>query len=81
MNSDAALLPEAVLEQFARALARTIQRQYPQSAEPPIAFEAPRRPEFGDFATNVAFSLANDARAAPQAVALILIERTLAENA
>ena len=38
------------------------------------AFEAPRRPEFGDFATNVSFPLAKVARRSPQDVALALIE-------
>lgn len=34
-----------------------------------VAFEAPRRREFGDFSTNVAFSLAKAARLAPQKIA------------
>jgi arginyl-tRNA synthetase len=36
---------------------------------PVVAFEAPRRPEFGDFATNLAFTLAKEARRSPQEVA------------
>jgi len=42
---------------------------------PSVAFEAPRRPEFGDFATNVAFSLAKAARRPPQIIAEQIVER------
>ncbi len=38
-----------------------------------IAFEAPRRPEFGDFSTNFAFALAKTARRPPQDVATDLV--------
>ena len=48
-------------------------RAIPSSAAAP-AFEAPRRPEFGDFATNVALQLAKVAKRTPQDVALALIE-------
>ncbi len=53
---------------------------YPAS-DPVVAFEAPRRAEFGDVATNVAFGLAKAAKAAPQAIATALIERALADPA
>ncbi|MBV9334003.1 MAG: arginine--tRNA ligase [Candidatus Eremiobacteraeota bacterium] len=42
---------------------------------PDVTFEAPRRAEFGDFATNVAFSLAKAARRPPQAIASEIVER------
>lgn len=42
---------------------------------PKVAFEAPRRPEFGDFATNVAFSLAKSARRSPQLLAAEIVEQ------
>jgi arginyl-tRNA synthetase len=53
---------------------------YPGS-EPAVTFEPPRRAEFGDVATNVAFGLARAAKAAPQAIATALIERALADPA
>ena len=49
-------------------------------AQPPVVtFEAPRRPGFGDIATNVAFGLAKTARLAPPAIAAAIAERALAE--
>ena len=50
-------------------------------AEPVVAFEAPRRAEFGDLATNVAFGLAKAARKAPQQIATEIVERALADEA
>lgn len=62
------------LQAFASAIARVAAAAY--EIEPPnVAFEAPRRPEFGDFATNVAFSLAKTARRAPQLLATEIVER------
>ena len=66
-------LPESALEAFRAALAAAIAQRYPQASAAAIAFEAPRRPEFGDFATNAAFALAKVARIAPNAVAEHLI--------
>jgi arginyl-tRNA synthetase len=40
---------------------------------PAVAFEAPRRPEFGDFSTNVAFSLAKTARRSPPDIGADLV--------
>jgi arginyl-tRNA synthetase len=45
-----------------------------------VAFEAPRNPDFGDFATNVALQLAKRARRPPQALASELVERMFAAN-
>src|SRR6185437_1344075 len=39
-----------------------------------ITFESPRRPDFGDRATNLAFSLAKIARRSPQQIASELVE-------
>lgn len=50
-------------------------------AEPVVAFEAPRRAEFGDLATNVAFGLAKAARKAPQQIATEIVARALADEA
>ena len=76
ITEESAVLPEAALLTFAQALGKTIKELYPQAAGTEIAFEAPRRPEFGDFATNVALLLAKTAKSAPQALAENLLEQT-----
>jgi arginyl-tRNA synthetase len=53
---------------FAEAAADSVAEAYAVPA-PVVGFEAPRRPEFGDFATNLAFSIAKTARQAPQEIA------------
>ena len=61
-------LPADALRAFSHAASATVAARY--SVPPPaVGFEAPRRPEFGDFATNVAFTLAKSARQAPQQIA------------
>lgn len=60
------------LRGFADAAATALSARYAVPA-PAVTFEAPRRPEFGDFATNVAFSLAKAARRAPQEIASALV--------
>ena len=74
-----ALLPDDALEVLREALLAAIAARYPAAADVEIAFESPRRVEFGDFATNVALGLARVARTSPQNVAVALIEeaRTL----
>jgi arginyl-tRNA synthetase len=67
---------EKTLRGFRDAAAAAIARRY-GIAEPAIFFEAPRRAEFGDFATNVAFSLAKSARRAPQEIAAQLADDVL----
>ncbi|HEY5340691.1 MAG TPA: arginine--tRNA ligase [Candidatus Aquilonibacter sp.] len=69
-----ALLPDDALEAFAGAMEAAIAREFPQAPATAVTFEAPRRPEFGDFATNVAFTLAKTARRSPGDVAALLIE-------
>lgn len=59
------------LRRFAAAAANAAAVKY--GVETSVAFEAPRRPEFGDFATNVAFSLAKTARRSPQDVATEIV--------
>ncbi|HEX3549207.1 MAG TPA: arginine--tRNA ligase [Candidatus Elarobacter sp.] len=49
-------------------------------AEPVVQFEAPRRAEFGDVATNVAFSLARVARKKPQDIATDIIARAMEDD-
>lgn len=74
------LLPEAALAGYARALAGAAGDLYPECSMPEIAFESPRNPDFGDFSTNAAFSLARFARRSPQDVATALIERVDAQE-
>jgi arginyl-tRNA synthetase len=69
------------LRAFADAAAKAVAATY-SVAPPAIAFEAPRRPEFGDFSTNLAFSLAKSVRRSPQDVAadLVVLAPDLAER-
>jgi arginyl-tRNA synthetase len=67
------LLPDEALQMFAGVLDGAIAARYPKVDRPAIAFEAPRRPEFGDFSANVAFGLAKAARKSPQDVAVQLV--------
>jgi arginyl-tRNA synthetase len=70
-----AMLPDDALDAFARAVEGIVARSYPDALPSPVTFEAPRRPEFGDFSTNIAFTLAKAARRSPNDVANALIER------
>ncbi|HEV8020695.1 MAG TPA: arginine--tRNA ligase [Candidatus Lustribacter sp.] len=75
-TSDGALLElPALAERFAAAA----HALYPES-EPKVAFEAPRRVEFGDVATNVAFGLAKAARKKPVDIAGAIIARAMEES-
>src|SRR5579863_7033733 len=69
---DAAPQVDDALRAFADAVSGVVGAKYP-SAEATVAFEAPRRPEFGDFSTNVALTLAKAARRAPQELATELV--------
>jgi arginyl-tRNA synthetase len=61
------------LRSFAQALRESASALYPGS-DVAVAFEAPRRPEFGEYATNAAFTLTRVARKAPQEIASTLVE-------
>jgi arginyl-tRNA synthetase len=62
------------LRLFGDAVGQTAASKY-AGASPPVNFEAPRRPEFGDFATNVAFALAKAAHRSPQIIAAEIVEQ------
>ncbi|MGH7736591.1 MAG: arginine--tRNA ligase [Candidatus Tyrphobacter sp.] len=64
--------PDDALRSLADELSKAAALRY-GGAQVRVGFEAPRRPEFGEFATNVAFSLARVARASPQAIAKTLV--------
>ena len=72
--------PESALAAFAEATAQAIGTRYPGSPPIEVTFEAPRRPEFGDFSTNVAFALARAARSSPQNVATALVAELRASH-
>jgi arginyl-tRNA synthetase len=67
------------LAELAQRFSGAAAELYGLALPPAVAFEAPRRPEFGDIATNVAFGLAKTARLAPQAIAAAIAERALAD--
>jgi arginyl-tRNA synthetase len=71
------VLPEEALATFAAALHDAIAARYTEAPRLEIAFEAPRRPEFGDFATNAAFALTRIAKRSPQDVAAVLVADVL----
>jgi arginyl-tRNA synthetase len=73
-------LPDDALRAFADAMAAAVAARYPDAGAPVVGFESPRSAKFGDFATNVAFSLAKTARRSPQDVATTLVA-DLAERA
>jgi arginyl-tRNA synthetase len=71
------VLPDDALATFAAALQDTIATRYADAPRPEIVFEAPRRPEFGDFATNAAFALTRVAKRSPQDIAVALVAGVL----
>ncbi len=62
------------LDKLARSVEKAAREEVPGS-DPTVRFEAPRRPEFGDFATNVAFTSAKIARRPPQEIADKIVTR------
>jgi arginyl-tRNA synthetase len=74
LATDAAhgILPDDALRSFAHALRESAAALYRES-DVAVTFEAPRRPEFGEFATNAAFALVRTAQRSPQDVAEALV--------
>ncbi len=64
------------LDELAAHFAAAARALWPQ-VDPVVQFEAPRRAEFGDVATNVAFGLARVARKKPQEIAEAIAARAL----
>jgi len=77
MRSTAELL---TLDELAARFSAAARSLYPES-EPQVTFEAPRRAEFGDIATNVAFGLAKAAKAPPAAIAEAIVAGALRDEA
>ncbi len=69
-----------VLGRIAGALERAAASLVPGDVPPVVVFEAPRNPDFGDFASNVALQLAKLARRPPQQLAAELIARILDDD-
>ncbi|MBV8197106.1 MAG: arginine--tRNA ligase [Candidatus Eremiobacteraeota bacterium] len=67
------------LRRFGEAAADVVAGSY-GTPSPPVLFQAPRRPEFGDFATTLAFSLAKDARRPPAEVASAIVAQLTREH-
>src|SRR5947209_6987558 len=67
------------LEELGARFAAAARSLWPD-ADPVVQFEAARRPEFGDVATNVAFGLARVARKKPQDLAGELVARALEDD-
>ncbi|HZY99464.1 MAG TPA: arginine--tRNA ligase [Candidatus Baltobacteraceae bacterium] len=65
--------PQGPLGLFATVVQLAVLQRYPEAGGIHVGFESPRRPEYGDFATNVAFSLAKLARRSPQEVAAQIV--------
>jgi len=78
ITEDAAL--PAILARVAAALERAAAALVPGDISPAVVFEAPRNPDFGDFASNIALQLAKRARRPPQQLAGDLIERIFADD-
>lgn len=74
------VLPDDALATFAAALQDVIAARYAGVPPAEITFEAPRRPEFGDFATNAAFALTRIAKQSPQDIAAALVGEVLARE-
>ena len=68
------------LSRLAAAFARAAAAIVPGDAPPAVAFESPRNPEFGDFASNVALQLAKRARRPPQQLATEIVDRIFADD-
>ena len=68
------------LARLAAAFAKAAGAIVPGDALPPVAFESPRNPDFGDFASNVAFQLAKRARRAPQQLASEIVAKIFEDD-
>lgn len=71
-KAEGLVLPDDALRAYSQALKESADALFGDGDLVP-SFEPPRRPEFGEFATNVAFALVRRARRAPQEVAQQLI--------
>jgi arginyl-tRNA synthetase len=68
------------LARLAAAFSQAAGEIVPGDAPPAVAFESPRNPDFGDFASNVALQLAKRARRAPQQLATDIIAKIFSND-
>jgi len=68
------------LARLAAAFAKAAGAIVPGDAPPAVAFESPRNPDFGDFASNVALQLAKRARRAPQQLASEIVAKIFEDD-
>jgi arginyl-tRNA synthetase len=79
-TTEGGIAPNDGLARVAEALQRATAALLGSEDVPPVAFEAPRNPDFGDFASNVALQLARRARQPPQHLAERLVETMFAQD-
>jgi arginyl-tRNA synthetase len=68
------------LARLAAAFSQAAGEIVPGDTPPAVAFESPRNPDFGDFASNVALQLAKRARRAPQQLATDIIAKIFSND-
>ncbi|GAC1522593.1 MAG: arginine--tRNA ligase [Vulcanimicrobiaceae bacterium] len=78
--TDAAAPQTHHLARLVAALSDAAAELVPEGAAPAVVFEAPRNPDFGDFASNVALQLAKRARRPPQQLALQIVAGAFARD-
>jgi arginyl-tRNA synthetase len=79
-TTEGGIAPGDGLSRIAAALQRATATLVGSGDAPAVVFEAPRNPDFGDFASNVALQLAKRARRPPQQLAQQLVETMFAED-
>jgi arginyl-tRNA synthetase len=79
ITTDGGSAPDG-LARIAAALQRATLAIVGTGETPAVVFEAPRNPDFGDFASNVALQLAKRARRPPQQLAEQLVQTMFAED-
>jgi arginyl-tRNA synthetase len=79
-TTEGGVAPGDGLARVAAALQRATAALIGNQETPAVVFEAPRNPDFGDFASNVALQLAKRARRPPQQLAEQLVNTMFAED-
>jgi arginyl-tRNA synthetase len=79
-TTEGGVAPGDGLARVAAALQRATLAVVGTEEAPAVVFEAPRNPDFGDFASNIALQLAKRARRPPQQLAEQLVQTMFAED-
>ncbi|HEY0798991.1 MAG TPA: arginine--tRNA ligase [Candidatus Baltobacteraceae bacterium] len=80
MQANAPARDDGELGRIAKALHEAASTLVEGGDAPEVVFEAPRNPDFGDFATNIALQLAKRARRPPQQLAQAIVERVFSHD-